>query len=73
MPVLGQHHVTKPLDETIDDRHHRVAVGNRERAARAEIILHVDDEKQIIRLNLHRPLHWNDAWTLGESDRFRSR
>jgi hypothetical protein len=43
MPILGQHDMPKPFGEPIDDRHHHVAVGDRKRPARAEIVLHVDD------------------------------
>jgi hypothetical protein len=28
--------------ETIDNRHHGIAIGNRKRAAGAEIVLHID-------------------------------
>jgi len=48
MPVLGQHDVIEAFDETIDDRHHGVAVGNRKRSAGTEIVLHVDYQQQII-------------------------
>jgi hypothetical protein len=48
MPVLGQHHVIEAFGETIDDRHHGIAVGNRKRAAGAEIVLHIDYQQQII-------------------------
>jgi len=34
--------------ETIDDRHHSIAIGNRKRAAGAEIVLHIDYQQQII-------------------------
>jgi hypothetical protein len=34
--------------ETIDDRHHGIAIGNRKRAAGAEIVLHIDCQQQII-------------------------
>ena len=34
--------------KAVDDRHHRVAVGNGKRAAGAEIVLHVNNEQQII-------------------------
>jgi hypothetical protein len=34
--------------EAIDDGHHGIAIGNRKRAAGAEIILHIDYQQQII-------------------------
>ena len=48
MPVLGQSNMVKAFDETIDDRHHAVAVSNRKRSAGTKIILHVDNQQQII-------------------------
>ena len=47
MPILGQHDMAEALGKAIDDRHHGIAVGNCKRAARAEIVLHVDDQQQI--------------------------
>jgi hypothetical protein len=47
MPVLGHHHMIEALGETIDDRHHGIAIGNRKRAAGAEIVLHIDYQQQI--------------------------
>jgi len=41
MPVLGQHHVIEAFGETIDDRRHGIAVGDRERSTAAEIVLHI--------------------------------
>ncbi len=62
MPILGQHDMVEALGEAIDDRHHRIAVGNRERAAGAEIVLHVDDQQQIIVAGLR--LHLGPALQL---------
>src|SRR5260370_38788682 len=53
MPIVGQHDMAEAHGEPIDDRHDRVAVGDRERAAGAEIVLHVDDQQQIVVANLH--------------------
>jgi hypothetical protein len=47
MPVLGQHHVLEALAEPVHQRDNLVAAGHRERAARAEIVLHVDDEENV--------------------------
>src|SRR5579863_5188632 len=48
MPILRQDDMVKAFDKAIDDRHHAVAVSNRKRSARTKIILHVDDQQQII-------------------------
>jgi hypothetical protein len=40
--------VIEVFGETIDDRHHGVAVGDRKRAAGTEIVLHIDDQQHII-------------------------
>jgi hypothetical protein len=54
MPVLRQHDVAKPPGDPVDRRHDRVAVIDRQSATRAEIILHVNDEKQVVMgANLH--------------------
>jgi hypothetical protein len=48
MPILGQRNVIEALGETIDDRHHGVAIGDRKRSAGTKIVLHIDYEQQII-------------------------
>jgi hypothetical protein len=48
MPVLGQHHMIESFGEAIDNWHHGIAIGNGKRATRAEIVLHVDYQQQII-------------------------
>ncbi len=48
MPILGQRDVSKALGEAIDDGHHGITVGNRQRASGAEIVLHIDDQQQTI-------------------------
>jgi hypothetical protein len=48
MPILRQRDMLKTLGEAIDDRHDGIAVGHRERAARAEIHLHINNQQQII-------------------------
>ena len=45
VPILGQCDMVEALGKAIDDRHHGVTVGNRKRAAGAEIVLHVDDQQ----------------------------
>jgi hypothetical protein len=48
MPVLGQDHMIEAFGETIDNWHHGIASSNGKRAARAEIVLHIDYQQQII-------------------------
>src|SRR6266576_1588932 len=48
MPILGQNDMAEALSEPINDGHHGIAVGNRKRAAGAEIVLHVDYQQHII-------------------------
>jgi hypothetical protein len=48
MPILRQHHMVETLKKPIDYRHHSVTVADSQRAARAEIILHVDYKQQIV-------------------------
>ncbi len=48
MPILGQRDVVEAFGETIDDRYHGIAVGNRKRSAGAKIVLHIDYQQQII-------------------------
>jgi hypothetical protein len=49
VPVLRQHHVVVACDQVIDQRHDLVAVFDRERAAGAEIVLHIDDDQRLVR------------------------
>ena len=48
MPVLGQDHVAEARGQAVDDRHDLVAARHGERAARAEIVLDVDDEQDVL-------------------------
>ena len=52
VPILGQDHVIKAFGNAINDRHHRIAVGNRKCSAGAEIVLHVNNKQQIIVVGL---------------------
>ena len=47
VPVLGQHDMGKALRQAIDDRNDVMTARNREIAAGAEIILHIDDQQYI--------------------------
>ena len=55
MPILRQRHMVELLGKPIDDRHDRIALGDRKRAAGAEIILHVDNEQQVLVLSYLHP------------------
>ena len=48
MPVLGQHHVAESCGHPVDDRHHLVAARHRQRAAGAEIVLHVHHDENVV-------------------------
>ena len=61
MPVLSQHDVIEAFGQTIDDRHHGVAIGNRKRSTGTEIVLHVDYQQQIV---VTWPLHPGPAFVL---------
>ncbi len=56
MPVLRQHDMVELADQPVDSREDRVAVCHGELAARAKIVLHVDDDQC---LAAHATLHWH--------------
>jgi hypothetical protein len=43
VPVLREHNVLEPSRAAVDDVNHRIPIRNSQRAARTEIVLHVDD------------------------------
>ena len=47
MPVLRHDEMVEILGQRVDQRHHLVAAGNRKRAARAEIVLYIDDDQRL--------------------------
>ncbi len=47
MPVLGQHAVSETVAQRVDDRHHRIALGHGQRAARTEVVLYVHHHQAI--------------------------
>jgi len=47
VPVLRQHDMRELFREPVDERHDRVAAGNRQKAARTEIVLHVDHDEDV--------------------------
>jgi hypothetical protein len=53
MPVLGQKDVIEPRRDPMNDRDDGIPIGNRESAARAEVILHVDNHQSITARDLH--------------------
>ena len=53
MPVLGENDVLESRCDGVDDGDDLVAAGNRQRSARAEIILHVGDEENVLRGDLN--------------------
>ncbi len=69
MPILRHRDVIEALGQPIDDRHRRIAVGDSQRAARAEIVLHVNDEQEVVtRLYLHlEPLSKLTSTTLAQN------
>ena len=48
MPILRQHDVLKVLRKLVDYRHDLIAVRHGKRAARAEIVLYVDDNEDVV-------------------------
>jgi hypothetical protein len=45
MPILRQHDVVKGVDQPVDQGHDLIALGHRELAAWAKIVLYVDDDQ----------------------------
>jgi hypothetical protein len=45
VPILGEYDMLEPGDQVIDLGQDLIAAADRQRAARAEIILHIDDDK----------------------------
>ena len=54
MPVLSKNDVLESRRDAMDGRDDLVAAGNGERAAGAKIILHVDNEEDVVRIDLHQ-------------------
>ena len=53
VPVLGEDDVLEMLGGAMDGLDDGVAIGNGERATGAEVVLHVDDEKDVVWSDLH--------------------
>jgi hypothetical protein len=53
VPVLGKNDVLKTRRDTMDGRDHLVAAGNGERATWTKIVLHVDDEENVVLIDSH--------------------
>src|SRR5687768_15570445 len=57
MPILRQHDMLMRLDQAVDERHDLIAAFDGESAARAKVVLHVDNDKDgVIH---HGSLHLN--------------
>jgi phage I-like protein len=54
VPVLRENNVLKSRRDAMDGRDHLVAQGNGKRAAGEKIVLHVDDEKNVVLIDFHR-------------------
>ena len=48
MPVLREDDVLEPRRDAMDGRDHCIAIGHGQRPAGAEIVLHVDDEEDVV-------------------------
>src|SRR6266478_117933 len=48
MPILCEYDIPEALRQTVDDRYHLVAARDREAAARAEIVLDIDDQQNVV-------------------------
>ena len=60
MPVLGDDDMGEASRKRVDERHDRIAVLDRERAARHEIGLQVDGQQDVLIANRDRRRHGND-------------
>ena len=56
VPILGEDDVPEFGSDAVNDGDHRVAIGYGQRAARTEVVLHVDDDKDVMEGDLHRGL-----------------
>jgi hypothetical protein len=54
VPVLRENDVLKKPRDPVDDRNHLIAARNGQLPARAEVILHVDYDKNVLRSDLHK-------------------
>src|SRR6516165_3483135 len=48
MPILRQHHVLEPRGQPIDHRHDLIAARNREASFGTEVVLDVDNQKDVL-------------------------
>jgi hypothetical protein len=55
VPVLREDHVLEARGEAVGDGHHLVAFGHGERAARDEVVLHVDHHQAGVALHFFSP------------------
>ena len=65
------------LGQRVDQRHHLVAAGHGQRAARTEIVLHVDDDQRLFHAVLHcharerSPENWRSGVNRCDAERLR--
>jgi len=57
MPVLREHHMREAFGQTIDQRHHLVAMRNRQRPAGTEVVLDIDHQQRIAIADGEMPAH----------------
>ena len=57
MPILRQYDVREPLGQPIDRRNDLIAARNRETAPGTEVVLHVDDQQNVLVADRHTPDH----------------
>jgi hypothetical protein len=48
MPILRQHNMLEFNRKVMNRLNHRIAIAHRQRPARAEIILHIDDNQHVV-------------------------
>ena len=53
VPVLGEDDVLELRSDAVNDGDHGIAVRHGQSAAGAEIVLHVDDEEDVLRSKVH--------------------
>ncbi len=53
MPVLRENDVLEQRRDAMDGRNHLVSQGNGKRAAGAKVVLHIGDDENVVRIDLH--------------------
>ena len=73
MPVLRQDDMLEILHEFVDQRHDLVAARHRQRAAGAEVVLQVDDNKRLVGHDSLSSVSIADAAKIDRNRRLRQR